>query len=209
MLLMRTAVCFDGWVITHDHMRPFEYCPRPPRVLFLLPPIFLFYAFYTNLAVIILSSLSLSLSLSSFLCSCPPHTCRLISLPFAPTVARGSEPAQLVHNFPALFYFHRRPTIIPFLPATPVLFLRILLITTFTTRYSPFSFTYTHRSSHFPALQLVPYPSRKYNTYNTGVQKPVKNSNIMNNLNSIKIFSNSRHKPLTCIYLHWYFMEFS
>ena len=89
MPLMRIAVCFEGRIITHDHIFSDPLRPRPPRVLAIphLP--------YSYLSLLCHSCFYSRFLLPSFFplfisspCSFPPCTCSLISLLFAPTQQR-------------------------------------------------------------------------------------------------------------------------
>ena len=133
-------------------LSPFKHSPRSPRVLMCFSCVPYFMPFMPFLLLI------------SFF--------RIFWLPlffpihFLPTRAASSS-----LFFSLLFHSHPHSNT-PFLPTTPVLFLSILPITTFTTRrYSPFNFTYiVHIITHFPAL-LLPYPlvNPTYNAYSTGI----------------------------------------
>ena len=133
-------------------LNPFERFPRSPRVLFLIYH-FLFYAFYA-----ILVAISCFLFLAPFILSRTRvliDTCLvLIDLVSFHRVARGSQP-QPAHISPLLFHsFYSTPTPSQYAFPTKLLqfYSSILPITTFTTRYSPFSFMHIHIITHFPAL---------------------------------------------------------
>ena len=141
-------------------LNPFERFPRSPRVLFLI------YHFMPFMPFLLLYPVSYPWLHLFFPVCIPPRTCMLIDLVSFHRVARGSQP-QPAHIFPLLFHsFSSTPTPSQYAFPTKLLqfYSSILPITTFTTRYSPFSFTHIHIITHFPALPL-PYPSRKSNKY--------------------------------------------
>ena len=171
MPLMRIAVCFEGRIITHDHIFSDPLRPRPPRVLAIphLPYSYLSLlchsCFYSRFLLPSFFPLFISsLHVQSHLASFRTHTAALGSQPKPHTIS----------------HFYCTPTPVPlrlFYQPLHQFYSSILTITTFTTRYSPFSFTYKHIITHFPTL-LLPYPT--YNTSSTGIQIPFTITKIIN-----------------------------
>ena len=146
MPLMRIAVCFDGWITSHDHTftKPLWALSHPPRVLFLISHIHILCHSCSYCPV------SYFVPLYPPPLLFPPHTCWLSSPQSSPTLSSTW--------FPAVPFHHTS----------------ILCISTFTTRHSP-SHSHTYTPSHtFPSP--TPQKSPTNNTYSTGIQVPVKKS---------------------------------
>ena len=166
MPLMRIAVCFDGRTTADDHIFT---KPLPALSRFLTCPIFRLP--YTYLCLLCHSYcyypvflFFLHLLFRLFISS--PHV--LVHLVSFCTHSSARFPATTT-RFSLLFHSHPLRIRLTYLLLQFYSF--ILPITTFTTRYSPFSFTYIHIITHIPALLLL-YSSCKSNiknnTYSTG-----------------------------------------
>ena len=175
-------------------LNPFERFPRSPRVLFLI------YHFMPFMPFLLLYPVSYPWLHLFFPVCIPPRTCMLIDLVSFHRVARGSQP-QPAHIFPLLFHsFSSTPTPSQYAFPTKLLqfYSSILPITTFTTRYSPFSFTHIHIITHFPALPPSRPPALPFSRFPTPLENQINTrskyiwflfSGVFNCLFSFRMFS--------------------